>query len=40
MTPAESLLLASVVVVTVSVMGFLVTLANAVMDWLDEGQPQ
>jgi hypothetical protein len=34
-TPAESLIVSSVLLVIVSVMGFVVTLANAVGDWLD-----
>jgi hypothetical protein len=35
MTPAESLMLSSVLLVLGSVMGFVMTLARAVIDWLD-----
>jgi hypothetical protein len=35
MTAAESLLVSSYLLVIVSVMGFVATLANAVGDWLD-----
>ena len=35
MTAAESLMLSSVLLVLGSVMGFVVTLARAVSDWLD-----
>jgi hypothetical protein len=35
MTAVESLLLSGFFLVIVSVMGFVVTLANAVGDWLD-----
>ena len=36
MTVAESLLLSSFLVVIVSAMGFIVTLANALGDWLGD----
>jgi hypothetical protein len=35
MTATESLLISSYLLVIVSVMGFVATLANAVGDWLD-----
>jgi hypothetical protein len=35
MTTAESLLICSALLVVVSAMGFVVTIGNAVSDWLD-----